>query len=90
MLILTATNVTLDVLESGHCNPVLARPDGTSDYDVCVGINQHMIWRGLVRRRRRDAGAAELLRLVAKRMDESGVTYSKVTKEPLAKPARKW
>jgi hypothetical protein len=63
MLILTAQNVT-----PGDDRP-LARPDGTSDYEVWVGVNHHMIWRGSVNGHSRDAGAAALLRLIAAKMD---------------------
>lgn len=60
MLIVTATNVT---------GEKLARKDGTSDYDVWVGINQHCIWLGPIKGHIRDAGAAVLLRKIADSMD---------------------
>lgn len=63
MLIITATNVTpLDVL---------ARSDGTADYDVSVGLNRRTIWRGSVNGHKRADGAATLLRLIADRMDKA-------------------
>lgn len=64
MLILTATNVT-----EQDGKKVLARADGTADYDVWLGINQHLIWRGSINGHKRDAGAATLLRLIADRVD---------------------
>lgn len=68
MFICTASNVT----------PNLARPDGTADYDVWVGINQHLIWRGSVNGHKRDAGAAALLRLIADRLEASTQTFEEV------------
>lgn len=70
MLIVTAHNVTSP--EKG----VLAREDGTADYDVWVGINQHCIWKGSVTHRR-ELGAAELLRMIALGMDESKLEEEK-------------
>lgn len=60
MLIATAINLT----------PNLQRLNGTADYDVWVGINQHCIWRGNVNNHQRDSGAAALLRRIAERMEE--------------------
>ena len=65
MLIVTATNVTKEKRKK-----VLARKDGTADYDVWVGINQVCIWRGEIKCHTRDNGAAELLRRIATRMDD--------------------
>lgn len=64
MLIVTATNVT----KVGTKRP-LARKDGTSDYEVWVGINQHRIWDGPIKGHKRNAGAAVLLRLIADAME---------------------
>ena len=65
MFILTATNVT------DLANRTLARSDGTADYDVWVGINQHMIWRGSINGHVRSDGGAKLLRLIADAMEKS-------------------
>ena len=67
MLILTATNVTR--LSDGIST--LSRPDGTSDYDIWIGINQHCIWRGSIKGHLRDQGAASLLRFIADRMEST-------------------
>lgn len=64
MLILTATNKTPDAVQ---------RPDGTSDYEVWVGINQHMIWTGPCTGHIRSAGAAQLLRRIADTMEQNAV-----------------
>lgn len=71
MLICTATNVT----PGG-----LARCDGTADYEVWVGINHHRIWAGEIKRHVRDKGAAELLRIIATRMDEGAPLRLKFSK----------
>lgn len=60
MLIVTATNVT----PRG-----VVRKNGTADYEVWVGINQHCIWRGNIDNHIRDNGAGELLRTIANQMD---------------------
>jgi hypothetical protein len=71
MLILTATNVTHERARSGKSGKqVLARKDGTADYEVWLGINQQCIWQGSVNRHVRANGAAELLRKIADRMDK--------------------
>lgn len=64
MLILTAENVT-----GPKKKKVLARPDGTADYEVWVGINQHCIHRGKIAGHVRASGAAQLLRLIADDME---------------------
>ncbi len=69
MLIVTAENVTGD--------RKLARADGTADYEVWVGINQHLIWRGSLNGHQRSAGAAKLLRLIADKMDAAGCNMPK-------------
>lgn len=69
MLIVTATNVTRTRANKGKCGqPILAREDGTADYDVWVGINHHCLWRGEVNGHVRDVGAEVLLRLIADKM----------------------
>ena len=71
MLIITATNVTHSRAKNGNPGqPILARKDGTADYDVWVGINQHCLWKGSVNGHVRDAGAEVLLRLIADHMEE--------------------
>ena len=65
MLILTATNVT------DPATRTLARADGTADYDVWAGINQHMIWRGTITGHVRSDGGAKLLRLIADAMEKN-------------------
>ena len=78
MFIVTATNVTHERCAPGRCGePLLAREDGTADYDVWVGINQHMIWRGSVNGHKRAAGAAALLRLIADKVEANGEPFSK-------------
>lgn len=73
MFIVTAENVT-----SARCKPgklgkaILARADGTADYDVWVGINHHLIWRGSVNGHQRAKGAATLLRLIADKVEVAG------------------
>jgi len=76
MLIVTATNVTHERAKPGKNGvPCLARPDGTADYDVWVGINQHMIWRGSVNKHHRAKGAAALLRLIADKIEAGGEAF---------------
>ncbi len=78
MFIVTATNVTHKRCAPGkRGEPLLARKDGTADYDVWVGINQHMIWRGSVNGHKRDAGAAALLRLIADKVEANGEPFHK-------------
>jgi len=55
MLILTAQNLTGETL---------------SDYDVWVGVNHRQIWAGKVNGHVRSSGAAELLRLIADKMNK--------------------
>lgn len=63
MLLVTAVNVT----GKGR----LQRPDGTSDYEVWVGINTKRIWDGTITSHVRDDGASVLLRTIADRMEGS-------------------
>jgi hypothetical protein len=72
MLTVMACNVTHE-----HCNgskptgkPMLAREDGTADYEIEVCLNARVIWRGSVNGHVRDAGAGALLRLIADKIDE--------------------
>jgi hypothetical protein len=86
MLIVTATNVTHERCKPGKTGkPVLARKDGTADYDVWVGINHHCIWHGSLKGHRRDAGAAKLLRLIADKMDVTALLQAKTLFDNLAK-----
>ncbi len=72
MLILTATNVTHTRAAKGKCGqPVLAREDGTADYDVWVGINHHCLFSGQLKGHARNAGAETLLRLIADKMEST-------------------
>jgi len=64
MLILTAENIT------DKKKRLVVRGDGTADYDVWVGINEHCIWRGKIKRHIRETGAASLLRLIAGEMEK--------------------
>ncbi len=49
MFIVTATNVTRDRDTTNRIEwNSLEREDGTADYDVSVGINDFVIWRGSV------------------------------------------
>lgn len=68
MLILTATNVTKVKGKS-----TLVRKNGTADYEVWVGINQHCIWKGEVNGHDRGNGASVLLRLIANKLEEDYV-----------------
>jgi hypothetical protein len=52
------------------------KPDGTSDYNVEVRINDKCISRVTVRDHVRDAGAAPLLRLIADAMEENGNNFT--------------
>jgi hypothetical protein len=64
MLIVHAVNVT------GYGPSSLAeRPDGTSDYEVQVSINDRTIWKGSVNQHIRAFGAARLLQRIAERME---------------------
>ena len=68
MLIVTAVNVTQDK----HTNRVLEREDGTSDYVVEVAINSAPpIFSGYIANHVRKDGAADLLRLIADKMDSN-------------------
>jgi hypothetical protein len=71
MLIVTATNVT------DTENRLLSRPDGTSDYEVWIGVNHGCIWRGNVCGHVRDRGAAALLRLIADKMEAAEAEQNK-------------
>lgn len=59
-------------------NTTGTKPDGTSDYNVEVLINERCISRVTVRNHVRDAGAAPLLRLIADAMEKDApdFTYS--------------
>ncbi len=76
MFIVTATNVTRDRDTTNRIEwNSLEREDGTADYDVSVGINDFVIWRGSVNRHKRDAGAAALLRLIADKVEANGEPF---------------
>ena len=76
MLICTAENVTTARCEPGkRGQPTLARKDGTSDYSVWVGINQHCIWTGPIEKHIRAKGAATLLRLIADKIEAEGERF---------------
>lgn len=76
MLILTATNITAERARPGKCGKsVLARKNGTSDYDVWVGINSHCLYHGRIVNHVRAAGAAKLLRLIADEMEVSEISH---------------
>ncbi len=78
MFIVTAENVTHERANAGYYgSPCLAREDGTADYEVWVGINQHLIWRGSINGHTRAAGAAALLRLIADKVEANGEPFSK-------------
>lgn len=66
MLIVTAQNVTA---KRTGVDRSLVDAQGFSDYDVWVGINQHMIFKGSIAKHRRDDGAQQLLRRIADAMD---------------------
>lgn len=65
MFILTACNIT----QEPNGKQVLAHSDGSAEYDVWVGINQRMIWKGTLSGHIRSHGGAALLRLIADRME---------------------
>ena len=44
-----------------------------SDYEVWIGINQHCIWRGMVKGHTRNEGCEALLRRIADAMENSGI-----------------
>lgn len=65
MMIVTAVNTTAEKDDS----KVLARADGTSTYDVWVGINRHKLWSGEIKNHIRNEGAPALLRHIAEQME---------------------
>ena len=58
------------ILEAQNVTPGGTDEKGYADYNVNLWINDRPIWRGRVDMHKRDAGAAELLRLIAFHMDE--------------------
>lgn len=69
MLICTAINVT--------GNGKLVRKNGTSKYDVWVGINHHKLYAGTINDHCRAQGAAVLLRKIADEMDKAELAAEK-------------
>ena len=75
MLIVQAVNTTHERAKRGQCGErVLERADGTADYDVLVGVNRRVIWKGSIKNHVRDAGAEVLLRSIADKMARAKMT----------------
>lgn len=67
--------MSLIVIANNISDPInkksLVKEDGTADYDVEVSLNRRLfIWTGEIKNYKRDEGAANLLRLIADKIDE--------------------
>ena len=69
-------------------NTTGTKADGTSDYNVEIRINEHVISKMFVAGHLRDAGGAELLRKIADQWDKESKWISQESKTPTEQPSR--